>query len=183
MKFNYLAVIIPMKWLSQNTDLARTQAWAAISQLMLPDLGKLYARFYPAANPWGQDIPTPFGVVLGREDPVKFLNIFYQAKKKQEEAVAFHSAEMLKNIDIDHTERIGDTLICHVNAGESSEPLAAHTLWHVAMASGVLMPDCGVYYLEQKQATISPEQEKAVLGHPADYALCTVTLEAMEGAE
>ena len=86
MKFNYLAVIVPRKWLPQNTEQTRKQAWAAVTQLLLPDLGKFYSRFYPASQPWGQDISAPYSVVLGREDPVAFLNVFHQAKKKQEEA-------------------------------------------------------------------------------------------------
>jgi len=179
MKFNYLAVIVPAKWLPQNTEQARSQVWAQVIQLMLPDLGKLYTRFYPASHPWGQDIQTPFSVVLGKEDPVRFLNVFYRAKRKQEEAVTFHSVGMLENINLEQTDRIKDTLVCYVNA-DSSEALTAHTLWHMAVASGSLMPDCGIYYLEQKQAVIHPEQEKAVSGHPSDYALCAVTLEVME---
>ena len=31
MKFNYLAVIVPRKWLPQNTEQARKQAWAAVT--------------------------------------------------------------------------------------------------------------------------------------------------------
>lgn len=182
MNFNYLVVVIPMKWLPQNTELARTQVWAAVSQLLLANLGKLYARFYPAPHPWGQDIPNPLGIVLGREDPVTFLNLFYRAKKEQEDAVAFHSVKMLSNISPEQTNRVGDTLICHVTADGSNPALAAHARWHTFIMSGILLPDCGIYYLEQGQAMISPEQEKAVFASPADYALCAVTLEAMEGA-
>lgn len=180
MKFNYLAVIVPRKWLPQNTEQARAQMWAQVTQLLLPNLGKLYARFYPASNPWGQDIQAPFGVVLGKEDPVRFLNLFYRAKKKQGDAMAFHMAGLLSNADMEKAQKVGDTLICHVTAGESNEALTAHALWYADMQSGTLMPDCGVYYLEQRQACISLEKEKAVSAHPADYALCAVTLENME---
>ena len=133
MKFNYLAVIVPRKWLPQNTEQTRKQAWAAVTQLLLPDLGKFYSRFYPASQPWGQDISAPYSVVLGREDPVTFLNVFHQAKKKQEEAISFHEIGMLSNINLEQTQKIGDTLICHVNA-ESNEAMQAHSLWHLAMA-------------------------------------------------
>ena len=179
MKFNYLVVIVPIKWLPQNTEQARTQVWAAVTQLLLPDLGKWYARFYPANHPWGQSVSAPYSVVLGREDPVAFLNVFYQAKKRRDEAVDFHSAGMLSNINFEQTQQIGDTLICHVNA-ESSEALQAHSAWHLAVMEGAFLPDCGLYFLEQKRTVIPPEQEKAVSAHPSDYALCAVTLEAME---
>jgi len=183
MKYNFLAVIIPRKWLPQNTEQARTQAWAMTSQTLLSDLGEFYSRFYPASRPWGQEVPELFSVVLGNEDPVTFLNVFYQAKKKQEEAAAFHSAGMLSNIDLEHTQKIGDTLICHVVVDGSNQALEAHSMWHLAVMSGSLMPDCGVYYLEQKQAMVSPDQVKAVTTHPADYALCAVTLDMEEQDE
>ncbi len=179
MKFNYLAVVIPVKWLPQNTEQARTQAWAAVSQLLLPNLGTFYGRFYPAATPWGQTLAYPFSVVLGREDPVAFLNLFYQARKKQEEAVSFHSVGMLSNINFDQTERIGDTLVCHVTADGSSDALKAHSLWHLTMMEGTPLPDCGLYFMEQKCAVINPGLEKAVAARPGDYALCAVTLEMM----
>lgn len=176
MKFNYLAVIVPRKWLPQNTEAARTQAWAAVTQLLISDLGKFYFRFYPARQPWGQVISAPYSVVLGREDPVTFLNVFHQAKKKQEEAISFHEFGMLSNINLERTQKIGDALICHVNA-ESNEAIKAHSLWHLAMVEGGLMPDCGLYYLEQKRSMVDPELEKAVSAHPGDYVLCAVTLE------
>lgn len=180
MKFNYLAVIVPRRWLSQNTEQARTQAWAAVTQLLLPDLGKFYSRFYPASHPWGQDISAPYSVVLGREAPMVFLNVFHQAKKKRDEAIDFHSVGMLSNINFEQTQRIGDALICHVNA-ESNDAMKAHSAWHLAMMEGPLMPDCGLYFLEQKCSVLNPELEKAVTAHPGDYALCAVTLELEEG--
>jgi len=181
MKYNFLAVIIPMKWLPQNKERARTQAWTVTSQKLLPDLGRLYSRFYPASRPWGQEVPEPFSVVLGNENPVTFLNVYYQAKKKQEEAATFHSTGMLKNIDWDRTQKVGDTLICNVVADGNNPALEAHSFWHLAMMSGRLMPDCGIYYMEQQKSVINPEQERAVSAHLSDYALCAVALEFMEG--
>ena len=181
MKYNYLAVVIPAKWLPQNTEQARVQAWAAVTQLLLPNLGELYSRFYPAAQPWGQDISVPYSAVLGREDPVTFLNVLCQAKQKRDEAIVFHSAGMLSSINLDRTERIGDTLVCHVTADGSNKALEAHSVWHLAMMEGVFLPDCGLYYLEHKKAIPDPNQEKAVSACPAGYALCAVTLEMMEG--
>jgi hypothetical protein len=176
MKINYLAVVLPEKWLPQNTEQARTQVWAAVTQLLLPDLGKWYSRFYPSNQPWGQDISTPFSVVLGWEDPVTFLNVFYHAKKKRDNAINFHSAGMLGNINFEQTQQIGDALICHVNS-ESNEALQAHSIWHLAVMEGAFLPDCGLYYLDQKRSVLNPELEKTVAAQPGDYALCAVTLE------
>ena len=180
MKFNYLAVVMPEKWLPQDTEAARVQMWAAVTQLLLPHLGKLFSRFYPADRPWGQDISAPYGVVLGRETPITFLNVLHHAKKKWDEAVSFHSVGMLRNINFDQTERLGDFLVCRVTADGSSEALKAHSCWHLAMMEGIFVPDCGLYFLEQRRSIPGPELEKAVAAHPADYALCAVTLEAME---
>lgn len=177
MKFSYLAVVMPMKWLPQNTEQARTQAWAAVSQLLLTNLGKFYGRFYPAVAPWGQAASFPFSVVFGREDPAAFLNLFYHAKNKLEKAVAFHSVGMLNNIKPEQMQEIGDTLICHVMTDGSNEALTVHALWYTAVMAGVLMPDCGLYFLEQKQSVVPPEVEREITAHPSDYVLCAVTLE------
>ena len=110
-----------------------------------------------------------------------FLNVFHQAKKKQEEAIAYHSMGMLNNINLDQTERIGKALVCHVTADKSSDALRAHSLWHLTMMEGEPLPDCGLYFMEQKCAVIAPGLEKAIAAHPGDYVLCAVTLEFEEG--
>ncbi|MDE7219466.1 MAG: hypothetical protein K2O45_07585 [Oscillospiraceae bacterium] len=48
------------------------------------------------------------------------------------------------------------------------------------MMEGIFLPDCGLYFLEQKCSVIDPGLEKAVSAHPSDYVLCAVTLELME---
>lgn len=177
MKINYLAVIVPRKWLPQNTEQARAQAWAAVTQLLLPDLGKFYTRFYPASQPWGYDISVPFSVVLGQEDPVTFLNVYHRAKKKLDEAISFHTYGMLGNINLGEMEQIGDVLVCHITVDQKSKALEAHSIWHWAVMEGAFLPDCGLYHLEQKQAFLSLEQERAVSIRPGDYALCAVAME------
>ena len=63
----------------------------------------------------------------------------------------FHSAGMLSNINLDQTERIGDTLVCRVTADGSNKALEAHSVWHLAMMEGIFLPDCGLYYLSTKR--------------------------------
>ena len=72
-----------------------------------------------------------------------------------------------------------DTLVCHITADGSSDALKAHSLWHLTMMEGTPLPDCGLYFMEQKCAVINPGLEKAVAARPGDYALCAVTLEMM----
>lgn len=80
MKANHLAVIFPAKDLPQNTVHACGAIWTRTSRMLLPGLGKLYDRFHPAAQPWGVEIPAPFSVVLGRDDPCRFLRLYLRAK-------------------------------------------------------------------------------------------------------
>lgn len=51
MKYNHLVVIAPRKWLPKNTEQACVQTWAAVTQLLIPNLGNLYSRFSPAVHP------------------------------------------------------------------------------------------------------------------------------------
>ena len=58
--------------------------------------------------------------------------------------------------------------------------LIGHAFWHVAMHEGSVLPDCGVYYTGLGRAIASREEEKTILISLSDYALCMVTLEALE---
>ena len=62
----------------------------------------------------------------------------------------------------------------------TNKRLEGHIFWHMAMANGVILPDCGVYYAERKRSTVEPGLEKVIESYPAGYALCMVTLEQRE---
>ena len=71
-----LAIVHPVDKLQGSDDAVRTQVWAETTHLLIPMLGKLYARFEPAQKAWRQATYTPLGVVLGRTDPALFLYFF-----------------------------------------------------------------------------------------------------------
>lgn len=177
MRANHLAVVFPAKGLPQNTVQACGALWAQTSHMLLPGLGKIYGRFHPAAQPWGVEIPDPFSVVLGRNDPCCFLRLYFRAREFREASVGFHVGGTLAETGFEKFLAAGDTLVCPVMLDGTNERLEGHILWHTAMASGVILPDCGVYYAEQKRSTVEPGLEKLIESHPADYALCMVTLE------
>ncbi len=181
MKANHLAVIFPAKGLPQNTDQAYSAVWAETSRLLLRDLGILYASFYPAAHTWGIDIRAPYGVVLGRDDPARFLRLFSEARVKQACAIEYHVGGTLAETGLERFQAAGDMLICPVILDGTNKRLESHVLWHMALASGAILPDCGVYYAEQKRSTVDPGLEKNIESNPVEYALCMVTLELMEG--
>lgn len=180
MRANHLAVVFPAKELPQNTVYACRAIWTQTSRMLLPSLGKFYDRFYPAARPWGVEIPTPFGVVLGRDDPCRFLRLYFRARAFREESVAYHVGDTLMESGFEKLQTAGNILICPVTLDGTNKRLEGHILWHTAMAQGVIMPDCGVYYVERKRSTAEPGFEKTIESVPADYALCMVTLEQME---
>jgi hypothetical protein len=181
MRANHLAVIFSAKGLPQNTAQACGAIWTQTSRMLLPGLGKYYERFHPAAQPWGVEIPAPFSVVLGRDDPCRFLRLYVQARQFQEKSISFHVGGTLAETGLEKLQAAGDFLICPVTLDGTNKRLEAHILWHMAMAGGMLLPDCGVYYAEQKRSTVEPDFEKAIESAPADYALCMVTLEQGEG--
>lgn len=177
MKGNHLAVVFPAKGLPQNTAQACGAVWAQTSRLLLPGLGKVYDRFHPAAQPWGVDIPASFSVVLGRDNPCLFIRLYLRAREFREASVGFHVGGTLAETGFEKLQAAGDVLICPVTLDGTNKRLEGHILWHTAMASGVILPDCGVYYAERKRSTVEPGLEKLIESHPADYALCMVTLE------
>ncbi len=181
MKANHLAMILPAKKLPQNTRQAYMAVWSETSRLLLRDMGKLYASFHPAARPWGVEIRTPFGVVLGWNDPALFLSLFFRARRKREMSIEYHLGGTLAATGFDNLRMVGDTLICPVTLDGKDKLLEAHIFWQAALASGAILPDCGVYYAERGRSTVEMGLEKTIESDPAGYALCVATLEHMEG--
>lgn len=180
MKANHLAIIFPAGKLPQNTRQACAAVWSKTSRLLLRNMGKLYASFHPAARPWDVGIRTPFGVVLGRDDPALFLSLFFKARRKQRMSIEYHLGSALAATGFDNLRMVGDTLVCPVILDGKDKLLESHIFWQAALASGVILPDCGVYYAEWGRSTVEMGMEKTIESNPADYALCVATLEHME---
>ena len=66
MNVSHLAVIVPVDGLPQDMEEANQEVWGTVTHLLLPHLGKCYAKFYPARKAWGYRVPETFGVVLGK---------------------------------------------------------------------------------------------------------------------
>jgi len=178
MKTVPLAVVCPISGLPQNTEQARQAVWAEVTKLLQPGLGKLYSSFYPASSAWGVELNVPFGVLLGRDDPVRFVRIVASATEAQSAAASFHTSALLAGADPEQARKIGGTLVFPVHLDGSNKELEAHSVWHLGMAAGVFLPDCGIYYLEQQTAVIGPKQQTAIASNLAGYAVCVVRLEA-----
>ena len=75
MNVSHLAVIVPVDGLPQDMEEANQEVWGTVTHLLLPHLGKCYAKFYPARKAWGYRVPETFGVVLGKITPDRFLRL------------------------------------------------------------------------------------------------------------
>lgn len=180
MRASHLAVVFPVKGLPRNTVHACGALWTRTSRILLPGLEKFYDRFHPAAQPWGVDIPTPFSVVLGRDDPSLFLRLYFRAREFRELSIDFHVGAAIAETGFEKLKKVGDALVCPVTLDGTNKCLEGHIFWHAAIAQGVILPDCGVYYAERKRSVVEPGLEKCIESAPVDYALCMVTLEQGE---
>lgn len=180
MNGSHMAVVVPLNGLSPNSQEARKEIWGTVTNLLMPMLGKGCGKFYPAGLAWGHTVRKPFGIIMGKEDPAEFLCLYRKARKAQSEATAFHMAALLDKIDPNAVRRAGDALVCPVELDMNDTDLIGHAFWHVAMHEGSVLPDCGVYYTGLGRAIASREEEKTILISLSDYALCMVTLEALE---
>ena len=176
MKATHMAVVVPIDRTEANANDIRTAVWQEAAKLLLPQLGKAYARFEPACSAWGRAVCQPYGVVLGKTEPELFLYLFGAARAYQQASIQFHMKEFLDGIEpISKNEQAGVT-VYSVQVKGDGENMAPHMLWHLAMIAGELMPDCGVYFLREQQAFVDNTLEKTVLNHLNRYALCVVTL-------
>ena len=179
MKGTNLAVVCSASGLPQNTEWARQAVWAKTTQFLQPGLGKLYASFYPAANAWGIGLNVQFSVLLGREAPEQFISILNAATEAQNTAIDFHINALLRRVKPEQTHQMGDAIVCPVTLDGTDEELEAHSLWHMAIAAGTFLPDCGIYYVEQERAVAGPELRREIACGIGNYAVCVVRLEAM----
>ncbi len=180
MKTLNLAVVCPVSGLPQGTKELRQAVWSDVAALLQPGLGTRFSSFCPASFAWGMPLHAPFGVLLGRDDPERFIHILLTASEVQSKAIRFHTEGMLEGIDPKTVCTVGNATICPVYLDGTDTALAAHSIWSLGIAAGELLPDCGVYYLEQGHAIADKEMRKAIASRLADYAVCVVTLEVKE---
>ena len=177
---NQIAVVVPVPEESAENKSSSVQVWGRASELVKPALGRFCGKFYPADEAWGYKIRDPFGVVFGKKVPEEFLAIYLAALQAQQSAVRFHLENLITAESLDCAGKIGDTLICAVHVDAEDTERATHALWYACMQSGVLFPDCGVYYADHKRAIATQEIVRNILANPAGYALSVVSVEPLE---
>ena len=178
MKGTTLAVVCSASGLPQDTELARQAVWAKTAQFLQPSLGKLYSSFYPAANAWGIELNVKFSVLLGREAPEEFIRVLIAATEAQNAAIHFHIGGLLSHIDPEQTHQVDGAIVCPVTLDGTDKELEAHSAWHMAMAAGVFLPDCGIYFMERKTAVADLELRREISRSIESHAVCVVRLEA-----
>lgn len=179
---SHLAIIVPVGDLTaQNENALRGAVWGRVTTFLLSRLGKGFTRFEPATGAWRQKVDRPFGVVIGKTDPALFLYLYTAAKAKQEEAIHFHMKHFLDGIEPICKTKDESMAVYTVNVTGEHDEVAHHMFWHMAMINGELQPDCGLYYLAEREAFASDALCEKVLRHVERYALCLVTLSIEEG--
>ena len=182
MPISHMAVIVSMDGFPSDKERAREQVWGTVSNLLLPALGKLYERFYPAAAAWGEKINEPYSVILGNTRPDLFLLFFAKANIVQSRSIAYHIDELVRTVYPYQFIETQGSIVCPVVVDGSNQEQMSHAIWHLSLHRGAPLPDCGIYYTSLGRALATDEEERAVLGNPSGYALCVVTLEAVEGS-
>ena len=177
-----MAFLHPTEGLTGDDKTVCEQLWAKTTELLTPNLGRLYKRFEPAGEAWGESIGKPFGVVFGRRDPRQFLVLYANARERQEEAVKFHMGGFLGNFDMgerfDEDGLHGFTM--NPKEGKDQD-ISAHLSWHLSMMAGQLMPDAGIYYVPARQAVISEVLGRQILSSVGSYALSVVRFYVGDG--
>lgn len=177
MKGTTLVVVCSASGLPQNTEVAHQAVWAKTAQFLRSNLGELYSSFYPVASAWGIELHSNYGVLLGREDPEQFIRVLLAATEAQSASIGFHIGGLLSRMDLDKTCQVGDAIVCPVTLDGTDKELEAHSLWHIAMASGIFLPDCCIYYLDQKRAVADRELKQKITRSIESCAVCAVRLE------
>ena len=175
MRSGNLAVVVPVDQ-TQNADSLKTHVWGVVTDLLTKYLGTYYGSFFPVQKAWDSEIKNAYGVVLGIDDPLNFLNLLAEAQKKQQNAMAFHMGFLFKEIEKADT---GEHVI-PIFINSENEQVLFHLAWKVLAEGGIVLPDYGIYYTQQKKAFISDAEEQHIISHVADYAICVVRVVELE---
>ena len=176
MQINSLAVVVPIHDLHGNDQNTRAAVWQQTSQLLLTQLGKRYTGFQPAQKAWNQSVNLPFGAILGRSDPALFLYFYAAAQKQQEAIIRGHLEKFLEGTDITSKNELPGVVMYAVGLKDDGSEIAPHLEWHLAMLGGELLPDSGIYYLQEHRGLSNKAMDKEILSHLDSYALCVADL-------
>lgn len=171
---NYLSLVVPTKGLSANSVVS--EVWGEATKQLLPYMGKLYTSFYPEVQIENRKAVNPYGVILGKNDPETFLELYAVAKIVQQAAMEYHLKPLIDQANSNPDLRTDDTLVCVINDNSSTE-VQSHALWNLMLHEGVPLPDCGIYYIGLGSALVPPEKDLEIFRHLSDYAICVVVLE------
>lgn len=144
MNVSHLAVIVPVDGLPQDMEEASQEVWGTVTHLLLPHLGKCYAKFYPARKAWGYRVPETFGVVLGKITPDRFLRLYFEACQAQAAAIHFHVTELVKTVDPCMLEKTmeEDAPFCTVVVDGAIRLRPPTRSGRSLCMEGALLPDC-----------------------------------------
>ena len=175
MRSSNLAVVVPVDP-TQNAASLKTQVWGIVTDLLTKYLGRYYGSFFPVQKAWDSEIKNAFGVVLGSEDPLCFLSLMVNAQQNQQNAENFHMGFLFREI-----KKVDDgSHVIPIVINNENEEVMFHLAWKVLAEGGIVLPDYGIYYMQQKKAFISEEEEQHIISHVADYAICIVRVVELE---
>ena len=175
MKTATMVLLHSIETMSGTDSELSEQIWRKTSELLLPNLGKMYTRFEPADAAWDTQISAPYGVVLGRSDPKTFLMLYVLGRERQEEAAKYHIDGFLSSVELGDAITEGNMRGFVLNPKEDAKrALSAHLFWHVGMMGGELLPDAGIYCVPARQAVIGEALDKQILQNIGHYALSAV---------
>ena len=89
MKSLDLVIVVSIRGLAGTDESLRLQAWGTVTNLLRPELGKLYRQFNPSNGVWEHKISRPFGVVLGKQEPEVFHRLLAAGEEAQREGNSF----------------------------------------------------------------------------------------------
>lgn len=159
----------------------RAAIWSQAAEHLKPLLGKVCARFFPAAVPYGEPLHLPYGVALGGAETEQFLLCYLHARENQEEEIKKRTQAIRalgKTVGQFHPDE--ETTLT-VLAFHSADPglqerlkIAEHFF------SNDITAAAGLYYLGFGSNYISEQQERQILSNLGAYALCVAELQPME---
>lgn len=156
----------------------RAMLWSVVAERLKALLGKTCSMFAPAVKPAYACEPVPFGVSLGAAEPHEFLTRYFSAQKTQENEIQARYNRIKAMGDPLFTKQISEQIEVSVVAVDMSDPALEREMEFAGrFAQGDITAACGLYYLEPGQCHVGEDEEKHILAHLDQYAVCVAELE------
>jgi len=185
----YFSIVLPLDAEAQelaqresDRNQLRAVVWSQAAEHMKALLGKTCSQFSPAPAPGENLNKLPYGVALGIAEPKEFLIRYVIAQEVHDKELHSRKQRILSLGRPLFDGQIFDGIELTVLDVAGNDPSIRREVKFVnCYRKHDITAAAGLYFLKPNRCYLSGEEERHLLSHLCDYAICVAELVPMEG--